>query len=163
MKTILTAAVMLLSFAAIASPKKGELTMKEVSIDGKFQKISVDQNIKLVLVADDKNPGVTITGNGDLVNKVQFKVVKNELVISTSKTFWPGSVTVYISASDLSAVELKSGASVYSQGIINNKQLDVIMNDNCNVKLLSSGKVEVKEAPGCDVVFEKFERSKMVI
>ena len=167
MKTIVTAAAILLfnltafSFGRNEKSSAAEVT-REVALTTNFNRVSVSQNVKLVLVPGNQKNSVTITGAEDLVNQVSVTYVKNEMRISSKKYLKQGRVVVYVPANDVSYVGLGEGSSVSADGYLNSSKLTVLLNVGCRVDLESLGDIKIIEAAGCEFVYDKYERNKVV-
>ena len=168
MKTrILAAAFTCLLFTSTSSfafDRKGSSpsASREVAIAGKFQKIRVGENIKLVLVPADQQNAATISGNQSKVSDVTVKVKGDQLVIYSSKGVNKGDVTVYVPVKDLSYIDLKEGASVAGKGDLKFNNLTVFVNIDSRMELEMIGNINIKPADNCDFVYEKKEIAKVV-
>jgi hypothetical protein len=167
MKKLITAAmsIMLLTGTAFSSPKNrtGRVeTTKEVVTGAAFRNILVDDNIQLVLVPGDSKTSVTVAGDAAAVEEVSIAVKKNEMRISSAKHLKKGSVIVYVPAKDISYITLGSGASVSAKEYLNLSTLTVFLNVDSAVDLKTFGDITIKEANDCDVIYQKFEKAKVI-
>ena len=166
MKTkIVTAAIALMTFSlsGFAFGKEKPATIKEVAIDSKFQKIFVGSNIKLVLVPANDNSVIKVAGRQDKVNDVTVTVNNNSMVISSKKGLNAGSVIVYVPAKELTYIDLGYGASLSGEGALKFKDLTVFLNVDCHMDLKMLGKINVKHAEDCELVYVKNEKTKVYV
>ena len=167
MKTIVTAAVILLfnltafSFGRSEKSSAANVT-REVALTTNFKRVSVSENVKLVLVPGNQKKSVTITGAEDLVNQVNVTYSKNEMRISSRKHLKPGRIVVYVPADDISYIRLGEGSSVSAEGYLNSSKLTVLLNVGCRVDLESLGDINIIETAGCEFVCDKYEKNKVV-
>lgn len=158
MKTKITAAAFALLFitaTAFGHDRKPFFSSKEVAIETSYQKITVGANIKLVLLPAGQQATVTVTGDLDRVNDVTVKMNKNEMIISSKKRVKNGSIVVYVPATDLTYIDLKSGASVSSMGNPAFSNLTVFVNVDSRMDLKMAGNVRIQQADDCDFIYEK--------
>lgn len=166
MKTkIVTAvlALMTLSLSSFAFKKEKPTTIKEVTIEGKFQKISVGRNIKLVLVPANEKSRIQVAGRQDKVTDVTLTVHNNRMVISSNKSVSAGAVIVYVPATELTHIDLGDGASLAGEGSLKYKHLTVFFNVGSRMDLTVLGKINIEHAEGCDLVYEKNEKTKVYV
>ena len=62
----------------------------------------------------------------------------------------------------LTSVELDNDASVAAEGIIMLDDLKVLVHDGSKVMLHVLGNFEIEAAEGCDLEYEKYEKSNVV-
>lgn len=161
MKISFTAlALLFLTFTAFGYDNQS--TSKEVATDRNYKKISVGSNIRLVLVPADQQTNVTVTGDQGRVNDVTVKMNKSEMIISSKKGVKSGSIVVYVPATDLSYINLESGASVTSQGDLKFSNLTVFVNIDSRMELKMIGNISIQQADDCDFIYEKKESAKVV-
>lgn len=133
--------------------------IREVVITSSFQKIVVEKNVRVVLVQHMDKP-ITITGDEKKVQDIELYVVNDELII-TSKNTNTESIVVYVPVKNLSLLKLASGASVSGEGVLKFDNLTVEVNNESQVNLKVIGKLVLKAADGCELVYEKNEISKI--
>lgn len=136
---------------------------REVALAGKFQHISVGNNVQLVLVPGDQQAAVTIEGAENLVDLVNVTFSKNEMRISSKKNLKQGRIVVYVPAKDITNIRLNEGSSVSAQGFLKTGDLTVVLHAGSRVNLAAFGNITLKGADGCDVEYEKFEKMKVMI
>ena len=157
MKSKILAATLLLittvtsSFAS--SNNSNFPVMRQVRISKPFQKLVVNSNIHLVLVQDESKSMITITGNEKDVDNVGITYNNDQLVITSKNN--KDAVVMYIPVTDLSLINLASGATVSGEGDLKFNNLTVIVNQESFVNLKAAGNVTLKPADNCDVVYEK--------
>jgi hypothetical protein len=162
MKTILTAVFAFMAFSVSAGKNEQPSANKEIAIEGTFQKVTVGNDIKLVLVPAGEKASVIIAGKETAVNNVTVKLDKNELKIASKKAVRSGSVVVYLPARGLSFIELKNGASVSGQGTLKINNLTVLANTDTQVDLKVIGNLHVRSADDCDFIYQTNEVEKVV-
>jgi Protein of unknown function (DUF2807). len=137
--TVPLAFLFLTTTAALGLDANQPTTSKEVTTDGNYKKITVGENIKLVLVPADQLSAITVTGDMAKVNDVTVKTKRDELSITSKYRVKPGSITVYVPATDLSYIDLNKGASVAGKGDLTFKDLTVFVNVDCKMELTMMG------------------------
>ena len=165
MKTKISTAALAFLFLTISAFgfDKGQLfSSKEVAINRNYQKITVGSNIKLVLLPAGQQTTVTVTGDLDKVSDVTVTMDKNEMFISSKKRVKPGSIVVYVPATDLDYINLKSGAVVTGQGDLKFTNLTVFVNVDSRMELKMFGNIKIKQAEDCDFIYEKKETARVV-
>lgn len=165
MKTkISTAALafLLLTMTAFGFDKGQLFSSKEVAINRNYEKITVGANIKLVLLPAGQQNTVTVTGDLDKVGDVTVTMDKNEMFISSKKHVKPCGIVVYVPATDLAYINLKSGATVAGQGDLKFTSLTVFVNVDSRMELKMIGNVNIKQADDCDFIYEKKETARVV-
>ena len=155
-------AFLFLTITAFGHNRSQFFSSKEVSIDRNYQKITVAPNIKLVLLPAGQQTTVTVTGDLDRVSDVTVTFDKNEMFISSKKRVKPGSIVVYVPATDLAYIDLKSGASVSGKGNLEFSNLTVFVNVDSRMELKMIGNINVKQADDCEFIYEKKETAKVV-
>ena len=140
---------------------KAQPSAKEVAIEGKYQKITVGANIKLVLIAANQKT-VAVTGDQGRLQDITVKMSNNEMVITSKRSVKPGSVVVYVPATDLTYIDLKRGASVSNEGDLKFTDLTVFVNIDSRMELRIIRDIKVKQADDCDIVYERKETAKVV-
>ena len=166
MKTkIVTAALalMTLSVNAFAFGNEKPSALKNVPVEGKFQKIAVGTNIKVVLVPANEHNSIQVAGNENKVNGITVTVNNNTMVIASKKSLSAGNVTVYVPAADLSYIDLGKGASLSGEGPLKFKDLTVLLNVDCWLDLKMLGKLNVKQTEDCELVYVKNEKRKVYV
>ncbi len=161
MKTkILALSLVLVAFATTAfagneKPYSEPVSSKKLEIVGRFSKIHVDANLKVVLIPETGNSEIIISGDKSLLDQVDMSIYKGELIVSAGKYVQPGNdLVIFIPVKDLEQVELADGATVSGHYGLKFSKLTVLVNVDSRVDLNISGKLEIKAAPGCDFVYE---------
>ena len=168
MKTMIAAVlgVLLLhvnAFSFNRHAKPAEATVaRDVAMDGKFQKVSVGDNIHLVLLPGEQKNSVTIEGAETLVGQVNVTFSKNEMRIAGKKNMKHGRIVVYVPAKDINYIRLNSGASLSAQGVLNSSDLTVILNVGSSVNLVSYRDINIKGTDDCDVQYQKLEKMNVI-
>ena len=163
MKSKILAAVLLLITAANSvSYSQNFPAIREVSIAASFQQISVDKNFQLVLIQNPNKSSVTIAGDKKNVHDVEVNIINDQLVITSKKKINTGKIIVYVPVKALSLIKLGRGASVSGEGVLKFDDLIVVVNPDSHVDLKALGNIVVKPAEGCEFVYEKDERFKIV-
>jgi hypothetical protein len=135
--------------------------IRKISITSTFDQIIVDRDLQVVLVQPNGDSQITIAGDEKNVDGVEMNVVNGELVLTANKNTNTDNVTVYIPVRNLSLVRLASGASVSGEGVLKFDNLTVVVNNESQVNLKVQGKLKVNAADGCELVFDRNERSKL--
>lgn len=99
----------------------GKIVSKEISVDF-FDKINISEGIELHMT-DENETKVEITAGENVIDKVTFSVIDNQLFIdakSANKMFQSYEpVKIYISVDDLDTVYSSSQFNVYSENVLN--------------------------------------------
>lgn len=99
----------------------GTITSKEITVST-FDKINISEGIELH-ITDEAETKVEIIAGENIINKVTFSVIDNQLFIdakSATKTFQSYEpVKIYISVDDLDTIYSSSQFNVYSENILN--------------------------------------------
>ena len=124
---------------------------------------SQNKNHRVPLVAEDEIKDITVGGNihvllvedqpanigaqtlAQMVDKLRIDISGDHLTISPSKKAVDGEeLYVYVRVNDLRRIELKDNATVTSYGVLNSKNLNIIMNEKAKLAVRSNGEVQVK-------------------
>ncbi|WP_339887667.1 head GIN domain-containing protein [uncultured Flavobacterium sp.] len=99
----------------------GEIVSKEILV-GFFDKINISEGIELH-ITDEITTKVEITAGENIIDKVTFSVIDNQLFIdakSATKTFQSYEpIKIYISIDDLDTIYSSSQYNVYSENVLN--------------------------------------------
>lgn len=99
----------------------GAIISKEITVST-FDKINISEGIELH-ITDEAETKVEIIAGENIINKVTFSVIDNQLFIdakSATKTFQSYEpVKIYISVDDLDTIYSSSQFNVYSENILN--------------------------------------------
>ena len=99
----------------------GSIVSKEISV-GFFDKINISEGIELH-ITDETETKVEIIAGENIIDKVTFLVIDNQLFIdakSATKTFQSYEpIKIYISIDDLDTVYSSSQYNVYSENVLN--------------------------------------------
>ena len=135
--------------------------IKEVAITAAFQKIVVDKNFHIVLMQNPERSFITISGDEKNVQNVEMNIAGDQLLITSKKNANTENIVIYVPVKNLSLLQLATGASVSGDGALKFDDLKVEVNNESQVNLRVIGKITVQPAYGCELVFEKNERSKI--
>lgn len=103
--------------------------------------LTVNADVTVVLVSN-KNQQVNMIGDAAFMNMVSFRQTGDNLVIDASKRRnFKSSGTIYVPAADLTTIQINSGANIKSAGILEIPDLKININGDCNVHILTKGKV----------------------
>lgn len=99
----------------------GAIISKEITVST-FDKINISEGIELH-ITDEAETKVEIIAGENIINKVTFSVIDNQLFIdakSATKTFQSYEpVKIYISVDDLDTIYSSSQFNVYSENVLN--------------------------------------------
>ena len=137
-------------------------TKKEVTTNGNYKRIAVDDNINLVLVPEAQLSAVTITGDAARVNQISVKTRGDELVITSKYMVKPYSITVYVPATEISYINLNRGASVSGKGDLKFKDLTIFVNIGSRMELTITGNINIEQANDCDFIYDKKQINKVI-
>ena len=155
--TILLVVVSITSSFAIVNNSNFPV-IKQVRITRPFQKLVVNSNVHLVLVQDESKSIISITGNEKDVESIEITCNKDQLTITSKKN--TEGIVVYVPVTDLSLINLASGAAVSGEGNLQFDNLTVIVDTDSYVNLKAAGNINLKPADNCDVVYEKIRSVK---
>lgn len=108
--------------------------------------LTVNADVTVVLV-NSKNQQVNMTGDAAFMNTVSFRQMGDNLVIGASKRRnFKSSGTIYVPAGSLETIRINSAANIKSAGILEIPDLKIDINGDCNVHILTKGKVSPESA-----------------
>jgi hypothetical protein len=159
---LISAAFLTSSFAYSNNEKPGIPVNKEIPISSPFQRINVGSNLQLVLVQDPNKSTIVITGNENSVQAVNVRIDKGLLSITSKKYLKNNQVKIYVPVTTLTSLELASDASATTEGVVMLNDFVVLVHEGSKVTLHVLGNFEIEPAEGCDVVYEQYEKAKVV-
>ena len=157
-KRILSVAFFALALvsSSIALDKKPALSStKEILTSAIFSKMTVGRNLHVILVADDLYPGITVTGDADLIQYIRVSIKENELSISSIHNLKDRKILIHVPVKDLAFLELLGGAEVTVQGVLKCTDLKVKVNADAHLALSYKGKASILPADDCEFVYER--------
>lgn len=166
MKTKIILSALSLAIASISfahNKKPANIKTREILTSGAIHRIIVGNNVKVILVADDNYPAITVTGESDLLSVVTTKTDGDQLTLSSSKNLKSSKLWIHVPVKDLDFLELKADASVTVQGVLQCTTLKVLVNSGAHVALKSLGKVTIIPADDCEFVYERDESGMVTL
>lgn len=161
LSAVLVSVAILTGTFAYSSNAKPTST-KEIAITAPFQKITVGSNLQLVLIQDVSKSAVLITGDDNLLKFVKVSVNKGVLSITSDKYLGNKNIKIYVPVNTLASLDLASGASVATEGIVKLENLKVFVRDASKVNLHILGNFQLESDDDCDIVYQKYERYNVV-
>lgn len=137
--------------------KRTSIATREISNTKLFNSLVVGRNLYVILVADDNYPGITITGDADLIASVQVEVKAESLQIFSSKNMKDRRIIVHVPVKDLKSLELMEGSQVTVQGVLQCTNLSVIVNADAHLALSYKGNAIIKPADDSEFIYERNE------
>ena len=134
----------------------------KILIKASFQKINVSSNVEVVLLQDAGVSSISITGNEKLVPYVNVNIGEGILSITCKKNLTNKHIKIYIPVTELKSLTLASGASASTSGLLKVDDLKVLVHDGSKVVLNVIGNFEILPADDSDLIYEKYEKSKVV-
>lgn len=111
--------------------------------EDEIKSITVRGNIH-VLLLEDKPDNIGVQAKSEMVNKLKIEISGDHLYISPSrKANGSDQLFVYVRVSDLRRLELKDNSIVTSFGILNSRNLSIVLNEKSKLAVRSIGEVHV--------------------
>ncbi len=159
---LISVAILTGSFAYSNDAKPVATSTKEIAIQSFFQKITLGSNLQLVLIQNKNRPSIHITGDENLLEAINVNIDKGVLSITSKKNLKNRKIKIYVPVSNLTSLELNSGASVATEGVVQLDDLLVLVHEGCKVNMNILGNSHVEAADDCDFVYEKYQKSNVV-
>jgi Putative auto-transporter adhesin, head GIN domain len=159
---LVSAALLTGTFAYSKDAKPVRIATKEISATSSFDKIQVGNGINIILLQNGNKSPVVITGDENLIAAVKVSIDNGILSIASKKNLKGRNIKIYVSVATISSLELGNNASVVTEGVVKLDDLKVIVNDGGTLALQVAGNVHIEPAPGCDFVYDTYEKSKDV-
>jgi Putative auto-transporter adhesin, head GIN domain len=157
-----SAALLTGSFAFSNDAKPITTTTREIALKSSFQKIAVGCNLQVVLVQDAIRSTVIITGDETVVPAINVSIDKSVLSITSRKNLKNKKIKIYVPVTTLTSLDLASEASVATEGVLKLDSLKVMVHEGSKVALNVIGNLQIEPADDCDLVYEKFEKTKVI-
>lgn len=140
---LLTAITIGLSSFAGTEPKevKGYLSQQS-SYDLSFNKIVVADDIDLVIY-ENATTNIQFDGSKENIAKVEWKIKKGTLYLSSKSGSLKGKVIVTIDVASLREITLSGISSVRSLGYLNSPELNVYIKGGCFAAIRNTGSINV--------------------
>ena len=159
---LISAAFLTSSFAYSNNEKPGSPVNKEIAINSAFQSIKVGNHLQLVLVQEPSKSTIVTTGDENSVQAVNISIDNGLLSITSKKNLKNKHIKIHVPVTTLTAIELASNASATSEGVVMLDGFKVLVHEGSKVMLSILGNFEIEAADYCDVVYEKYEKTKVV-
>lgn len=159
---LISTAFLTSSFGYTNNEKPGSPVNREIAIKSAFQRIKVGDHLQLVLVQDANKSTIVITGDDNSVQAVNASIDKGLLSMTSKKNLKNKNVKIFVPVTTLASLELASDASASTEGVVMLNDLKVLVHEGSKVMLSILGNFEIEPADYCDVVYEKYEKSKVV-
>jgi hypothetical protein len=137
-------------------------TVREVAITSSFNKLRVNKNLQIVLTQHTGKSSATIVGDERNVQNVEMNIINDQLVVTSKKNASNGKLVIYIPVENISLLRLANGASVSGEGSLQFDNLTVEMDTDSRVNLKAVGNVILEPINSCELVYETYERSKII-
>ena len=137
--------------------KPSAIAIREIQTFQTVKKMIIGNNVKVILVADNDYPFLTLTGDASLLQSVNVSTKGEELEITSFKNLKDKKILFHVPVKDLAYMELKTGSELSVQGYIPCSNLLVVVNADAHLALKYKGKATIKAADECEVVYEKQE------
>ncbi|SHI63813.1 head GIN domain-containing protein [Aquimarina spongiae] len=114
---------------------QGEVVKKERTIDQNFEAVKASRGLDVILVeSNDKK--VIVEANENLHEHIEIYVEKNTLYITSDENIYRADEKkVYVSYDQLNKIHVNSGASVYSDQEVAQKDLALSASSGADIKL----------------------------
>ncbi len=155
-KHLLTAVLLLCTFAAAAQPsEKKKSAISKVQVDS-FYKLVINASIDVLLI-EDNEPGILyIEGNKDFFDEISIKQENGVLTIESSKDrSYKNKIYIGLPVKNLAAIDINAQSFVTGMNALQSKELVITMNEECLVNLQSTGKIEIKTIADIGYSFQK--------
>lgn len=154
-KLLFPALLFLFSFRSWEGTGKSKLPVirKEVKVDNTFQNVSVNGDLTMILTNEPAGTFV-MEGNEEAVNNLRYKVKDNELIINVHRKNRLDKLTIYLSAATLKSMLINGDADISSMDIIKSDNLQIWMNGIVNLKVKTTGKVNVDASDAYELLWE---------
>jgi Putative auto-transporter adhesin, head GIN domain len=128
---------------------------KKVPVKKEVTKIVVEGNVDVVLF-EDEGAAIYMFGN---TNTTTVSENNGVLTVRNSKTTGEKTL-VYVPVKNVKEIEAKGNAKVSSAAPLNTDELTVYVNGDCNIDLKVTGKVNLVEGDGTEMIVETFRERK---
>ena len=131
MKTSVIISAVLIGLSAIALTAKEQPVLETTAFDpGKFYGLIVNNNANIILTQGENN-SVRIEGEKSAAKKVKTEIQNGALVI----TGGTDPVNIYVTAEDISMIELNGTGKIYGRATISSDILLLIVNGHGSMKV----------------------------
>lgn len=131
---------LLLTVGAFAQSKNQHVPL---IAEDEIKSITVKGNIH-VLLLEDKPDNIGVQAKSEMVGKLKIEISGDHLYISPSRKANAGDqLFVYVRVSDLRRLELRDNSIVTSFGVLNSKNLNIVLNERSKLAVRSNGEVHV--------------------
>jgi len=114
---------------------KGEVIKKEQTITKEFSAVKASRGLDIILVKD-QNKKVIVEANENLHELIQVYVEENTLYVTSDKNIYSADEkNVYVSYDKINQLKVSSGASIFSQEPIVQKDLSLSASSGADIKL----------------------------
>lgn len=145
-RTILMSLLIAASLSSISMTNKDPLLSKEIKT-GAFDHVIINANVTVMLVSEDID-AVRVEGDDMLMKEVQVSEKEGRLMIkASSNRNLKNHGVIYVPARLIQRLEVNSSAMVKSLTILTSPKLDVFINGNCNLVLITQGNVNLVGSP----------------
>ena len=154
-KQFLATLVLLVTVVATASAEKKKTlstASRMVTVQQHSKKLVVEGNVDVVLYENNSST-VSIFG---YENNIQGTTVTEKNGVLTISNKNDGEKTlVYVPVKNISAIEATGNAKITSATVLNSKEITLVANGDCNIHITTSGRIEVINGEGTEIVVEK--------
>jgi hypothetical protein len=117
---------------------------------GNIEHIAVASNLYVVLVPSDKADG-RVSLDRAASDKLDLKVSKNKLQISSLRPFGKEKATVYLHVNKLKSLTVEQNSRVKTTGILDSRKLDVYVDGEAWVHVRTTGEVDAHALNGAEL------------
>jgi hypothetical protein len=143
---------------SIASADQGSVVKtRTFKLDNKFNSIILNGDADIVFV-DDLHSEITIEERQGIENSVKIKNEEGLLSISSKNIYRGAKPLILIPVSKLQSLELNGNGFVSTASMLSAKELNVFVNGEFKVQIISSGKVFFDSSPECELRVIKNQR-----
>ena len=154
-KQFLATLTLLTAVVATASAEKNKVlstASRTVTVQQQAKKLVVEGNVDVVLFENNSST-ISIFGNE---KNIQVTVVTEKNGVVTISNKKQGEKTlVYVPVKNISSIEADGNAKITSGTVLNSKEIILVANGDCNINIISSGKIEVLNTDGAETVVKK--------
>jgi len=137
-----------------------ETFVKKIAVEN-FNRLIIRSNITVMLIEDPSEDSVRIEGSKKFIEKVMIIQAGKELIVR-SKSFKDQKKKgiIYIPVCLLQNMEISAAARVISYNILQSPVLNILINGDCVIDLMLTGRLNIREAEGYNFTYHRIFEKK---
>lgn len=154
-KQFLATLTLLIAVVATAGAEKTKVlstASKTFTVKQQAQKLQVEGNVDVVLYEDNS---ATVSVFGTESNISGTTVTEKNGVLTISNKNAGEKTLVYVPVKNISAIEASDNAKITSATVLNSKVITLVANGDCNINIVTSGRIEVVSTEGTETVVKQ--------